>query len=98
MKQKLCVQIEYRKTEQGICIEKMHGRCAEVRIPEMIDGLPVVAVAASAAARMFASIAASRSCFSFSTAMFSSSTAAPPSASASSLNREKASWRSATVA
>ena len=48
MKQKLCVQIEYRKTEQGICIVKMHGRCAEVRIPEMIDGLPVVAVAEKA--------------------------------------------------
>ena len=45
MKQKLCVQIAYRKEENGICITKMHGRCAEVRIPEEIDGLPVVAVA-----------------------------------------------------
>ena len=45
MKQKLYVQIEYRKTESGIEIVKMHGRCAEVRIPAEIDGMPVVAVA-----------------------------------------------------
>jgi len=44
MKQKLSVQIAYRKMEQGICITKMHGRCAEVRIPAEIEGLPVVAV------------------------------------------------------
>ncbi|MBQ2879519.1 MAG: leucine-rich repeat domain-containing protein [Anaerotignum sp.] len=44
MKQKLSVQIEYRKTESGIEIVKLHGRCAEVRIPDEIDGLPVVAV------------------------------------------------------
>ena len=47
MKQKLSVQIEYRKTEQGICIVKMHGRCAEVRIPEMIDGYPVTEIASA---------------------------------------------------
>ena len=45
MKQKLYVQIEYRKTESGIEIVKLHGRCAEVRIPAEIDGMPVVAVA-----------------------------------------------------
>ena len=45
MKQKLYVQIEYRKTESGIEIVKLHGRCAEVRIPAEIDGVPVVAVA-----------------------------------------------------
>ena len=44
MKQKLSVQIEYRKTERGICITKMYGRCAEVRIPAEIDGLPVVTI------------------------------------------------------
>ncbi|WP_458408109.1 leucine-rich repeat domain-containing protein [Anaerotignum sp.] len=48
MKQKLYVQIEYRKTEKGICITKLHGRCAEVRIPEEIDGIPVVAIAEKA--------------------------------------------------
>ena len=44
MKQKLSVQIEYRKTEDGIVITKMHGRCAEVRIPEEIEGIPVIAI------------------------------------------------------
>ena len=44
MKQKLSVQIEYRKTEAGIEIIKLHGRCAEVRIPEKIEGLPVAAI------------------------------------------------------
>ena len=44
MKQNLSVQIEYRKTEGGIEVVKLHGRCAEVRIPEEMDGLPVVAV------------------------------------------------------
>ena len=44
MKQNLSVQITYRKIDGGICIEKMHGRCAEVRIPEEIEGLPVVAI------------------------------------------------------
>ena len=44
MKQKVSVQIEYRKIENGIVITKMHGRCAEVRIPEEIEGLPVIAI------------------------------------------------------
>ena len=44
MKQKLSVQIEYRKIEGGIEVVRLHGRCAEVRIPEEIDGLPVIAV------------------------------------------------------
>ena len=44
MKQKLSVQVEYRKIEGGIEIVKLHGRCAEVRIPEAIDGLPVIAI------------------------------------------------------
>ena len=44
MKQKLSVQIEYRKIEGGVAVVRLHGRCAEVRIPEKIDGLPVIAV------------------------------------------------------
>ena len=44
MKQKMYVQIEYKKIEGGLCITKMHGRCAEVRIPAEIEGLAVVAV------------------------------------------------------
>jgi len=44
MKSFLSVQIEYKKIEGGICIVKMHGRCAEVRIPEEIEGLPVVKI------------------------------------------------------
>ena len=44
MKQRLSVQIEYRKIEGGIEGVKLHGRCAEVRIPEEIEGLPVLAV------------------------------------------------------
>ena len=44
MKQRLSVQIEYRKIEGGIEVVKLHGRCAEVRIPEEIEGLPVLAV------------------------------------------------------
>ena len=48
MKEKLSVQIEYKQIEGGICITKMHGRCAEVRIPAEIDGLPVIAVAEKA--------------------------------------------------
>jgi len=44
MKPFLSVQIEYRKMEDGICITKLHGRCAEIRIPAEIDGLPVVAI------------------------------------------------------
>ena len=45
MKENLCIQIEYEKTEGGIVLKKLYGRCAELRIPEEIDGLPVVAVA-----------------------------------------------------
>lgn len=44
MKQKLSVQIAYRIEENGVCITKMYGRCAEVRIPEEIEGKPVVAI------------------------------------------------------
>ena len=44
MKQRLSVQIEYKKIEGGIEVVKLHGRCAEVRIPEEIEGLPVLAV------------------------------------------------------
>lgn len=44
MKQTISVQIEYQKTEAGIVITKLHGRCAELRIPEEIAGLPVVAI------------------------------------------------------
>ena len=44
MKQRLSVQIAYRKEEAGVCITRMYGRCAEVRIPEVIDGLPVIAI------------------------------------------------------
>ena len=45
MKPFLSVQIEYKQTEGGICIMKMHGRCAEVRIPEEIEGSPVIEIA-----------------------------------------------------
>lgn len=38
------VQIEYREIEGGICITKLCGRCAEVRIPAEIGGQPVVAI------------------------------------------------------
>ena len=44
MNQKLRVQIAYRKIEDGICIDRLYGRCAEVRIPEEIEGLPVIAI------------------------------------------------------
>ena len=44
MKEKLSVQIEYKQIEGGICITKVHGRCAEVRIPAEIKGMPVIAV------------------------------------------------------
>ena len=44
MKQKWYVQIEYKIIEEGVCITKLHGRCAEVRIPEKIGGMPVVAI------------------------------------------------------
>ena len=45
MKQKLYVQIEYKIIEGGICVTKLHGRCAEVRIPEEINGFPVIEIA-----------------------------------------------------
>ena len=44
MKQKRYVQIEYKVIEKGVCITKLHGRCAEVRIPEKIDGMSVVEI------------------------------------------------------
>mgnify|MGYP003549068035 CR=1 FL=1 len=56
MKQKLSVQIEYRKTERGICITKMHGRCAEIRIPETIEGLPVIEIGEKAASEALFSV------------------------------------------
>ena len=48
MKQKLSIQIEYNLTETGAVIRKVHGRAAEIRIPETIAGVPVVAVAEKA--------------------------------------------------
>lgn len=48
MKQRVSVQIEYKVTEQGICIVRLHGRCAELRLPEVIAGKPVVEVAEGA--------------------------------------------------
>ena len=44
MKPFLSMQIEYKKVEHGICITKLHGRCAEIRIPETIEGLPVIEI------------------------------------------------------
>lgn len=44
MKQTLSIQMQYKKTEGGICITKMQGRCAEIRIPETIEGMPVIAI------------------------------------------------------
>ncbi len=44
MKPFISIQIAYQKTAHGIRIVKLHGRCAEVRIPETIEGLPVVAI------------------------------------------------------
>lgn len=45
MKEQFSIEIEYEKTENGVLLKRLCGRCAEVRIPEHIDGLPVVAVA-----------------------------------------------------
>ena len=42
MNQKLRVQIEYKKIEGGICVTKMYGRCAEVRIPEEMEGKSLI--------------------------------------------------------
>ena len=44
MKNTLSVQIEYKLTEAGAVIVKMHGRAAEVRIPDTIEGQPVIAI------------------------------------------------------
>ena len=58
MKQKLSIQIEYKKIDSGISLTKLHGRCAEIRIPEMVEGLPVVAIGERAfAVKMEASVA-----------------------------------------
>ena len=58
MKQKLSIQIEYKKIDGGISLTKLHGRCAEIRIPEMVEGLPVVAIGERAfAVKMEASVA-----------------------------------------
>ncbi len=40
----ILVQIEYTLTEKGAVITKMRGRAAEIRIPESIDGVPVIAI------------------------------------------------------
>ena len=45
MKQTMSIQIEYKLTQDGAVIQKVHGRAAELRIPETIDGVPVVAIA-----------------------------------------------------
>lgn len=44
MKQTVSIQIEYRLTENGVSITKIHGRAAEIRIPETIEGVPVTAI------------------------------------------------------
>lgn len=44
MKQGLSIQIEYTLTENGAVITKMRGRAAEIRIPETIAGVPVIAI------------------------------------------------------
>lgn len=44
MKQTLSIQIEYKLTENGAVITKLHGRAAEIRIPETIEGVPVTAI------------------------------------------------------
>lgn len=41
---KLSIQIEYKLEEKGAVITKVLGRAAEIRIPESIDGVPVVAI------------------------------------------------------
>lgn len=48
MKEKLSIQIEYEKTEGGVVLKRLYGRCAELHIPAEIEGLPVVAVAENA--------------------------------------------------
>ena len=44
MKQKLSIQIEYKIVDGGVSITKLHGRCAEIRIPEEIHGMPVIEI------------------------------------------------------
>lgn len=44
MKQGLSIQIEYTLTKTGAVITKMQGRAAEIRIPETIAGVPVIAI------------------------------------------------------
>ena len=44
----ISIQIEYKLTEQGAVIIKVHGRAAELRIPAVIDGYPVAAIAEKA--------------------------------------------------
>lgn len=39
------ITIEYRLTEEGAEILHLHGRAAEIRIPECIAGIPVTAIA-----------------------------------------------------
>lgn len=41
---KLSIQIEYTLTENGAVITGMKGRAAEIRIPETIEGFPVIAI------------------------------------------------------
>lgn len=43
-KEALTIQIAYQRTEGGVLLTKLIGRCAEVRVPEQVDGLPVVAI------------------------------------------------------
>ena len=44
----ISIQIEYKLTDQGAVITKIHGRAAELRIPESIAGHPVTAIAQKA--------------------------------------------------
>ncbi len=44
----IAITIEYRLTEEGAEILRLHGRAAEIRIPECIAGVPVTAIAGKA--------------------------------------------------
>lgn len=44
----ISIQIAYEPTAGGIRITRIQGRCAELRLPAEIDGLPVVAIGARA--------------------------------------------------
>ncbi len=48
MQERLPIKIQYTKIEGGILLQRVHGRCAVLRIPETIAGLPVLAVAEGA--------------------------------------------------